>query len=791
MEQPNQTSTRFGVFELDTRSGELRKSGTRIRIQDQPLKVLMALLETPGTVVTREELKRRIWPDESFGDFDHAVNVAVAKLRAALADSADAPRFIETLHRRGYRFIFPVTPQTQIPPAAIAMPTNGVGAKPAPEPVEKHSRFSRAWVAAIVLAILGVAAVGWAVLPHKKPKLTDKDTIVLADFTNTTGDAVFDGTLRQGLTVQLGQSPFLSLLSEERVRQTLQLMSRPPDTRLTPDVARELCQRTGSTAVLDGSIAKLGNQYVLGLKAVNCTNGDSLAEEQVTADGKEQVLKALAEAAAKLRGKLGESLMTVEKFNTPVEQVTTPSLEALQAYSLGRTTLIDEEDYAGAIPLFERAVSLDPNFAMAYASLGLSYNKRSEQQSVWYFRKAYELRERVSDRERFYIEAHYHEAVTGNWEKARQVYELWAQTYPRDDIAHLNVGEIYSNLGDYEDARRESAESLRLLPGDCLSYGHLLTANIHLGHLDEARKMADSAERSDCFHFQFYRYELAFLQHDAAAMAQAVNASTGKWGAGLLEAEAQTAAYYGRLKQSREFMRRVNTATVQTELQELAGIYEGWAAENEALFGYPEEAKKDAAAALARSKGRDVEGVGALALALAGEERQVKALVDDLGMRYPEDTLVQFSYLPTARAQMALNRKDSSKALQALQAASPYELGAGGESGAFYAIFLRGQAYLMAHKGSDAAAEFQKILDHPGIVLNEPIGALAHLGIARAYVLVGDPTKAKSAYQDFLTLWKDADADLPILKQAKAEYAKLQSGTPSQQVLKNGEIAYD
>jgi len=359
MEQPSQnSSTRFGVFELDIRSGELRKAGTRIRIQDQPLKILMALLEQPGTVVTREELKRRIWPDESFGDFDHAVNVAVAKLRAALADSADSPRFVETLHRRGYRFIFPVAPTIALP---IPAPVNGAQSKV----VEKTARSNAAALMGVVVALAMLVAAGWWFFHHKTYALTDKDTVVLADFTNSTGDPVFDGTLRQGLAVQLDQSPFLSLISEERVKQTLRLMSQPPDARITPEVARQLCQRTASAAVLEGSIANLGNQYVLGLRAVNCSTGDALAEEQVTAEGKEQVLKSLEQAASKLRGKLGESLMTVEKFNASVEEVTTPSLEALQAYSLGRTTMIDKEDYVGAIQLFKRAIQLDPNFAMA------------------------------------------------------------------------------------------------------------------------------------------------------------------------------------------------------------------------------------------------------------------------------------------------------------------------------------------------------------------------------------------------------------------------------------------
>jgi DNA-binding winged helix-turn-helix (wHTH) protein/tetratricopeptide (TPR) repeat protein len=762
------STTRFGIFELDRRSGELRKSGTRIRLQDQPRKVLMALLEQPGVVVTREELKHRIWPDESFGDFDHAVNVAVAKLRAALADSADAPRFVETLHRRGYRFIFPVSPAKQVSVATAA--GNGV------KHTKKASSFRTAAVfgsAAVALALLVPA---WWFFRHRAHKLTDKDTIVLADFMNSTGDPVFDGTLRQGLAVQLSQSPFLTLISEERVKQTLQLMSQPPDARLTPEIARQVCLRDASAAVLEGSIAKLGNQYVLGLNAVNCATGDSLAEEQVTADGKEQVLTAMAQGAAKLRGKLGESLMTVEKFNVPVEEVTTPSLEALQAYSLGRAVMIDKEDHLGAIQLFQRAIRLDPSFAMAYASLGMAYAEHSEKDSISYYRMAYDLRDRVSDRERFYIEAHYHESVTGNLEKSRQVYELWEQTYPRDDIAHFNLSGNALTLGQFDRAEQEAKQSLQLLPGDCLSYGNLMSAYVNTNRLAEAHAIAREAEekKASCFHFQAYRYELAFLEHDQAEMGRTAAASAGKWGVGSLDAESKTAAYYGRLKQSREYLREAMVSGERAGERELPFLFEAWAAESEAFLGNADMARLQATEALKNSSGRDVQGTAALGLALAGDVNRAQSLADNLAKRFPQDTLVQFNYLPTVRAQLALNRNDPWKAIEALEVVAPYEMARMEGSNTLYAVFIRGQAYLMARQSSDAANEFQKVLDHRGIVVNQIVGALAYLGLARADALHGDTSKAKAAYQDFLTLWKDADPDIPVLKQAKAEYAKLQ-----------------
>ena len=620
--------------------------------------------------------------------------------------------------------------------------------------------------------VIAALAAGSYFYFHRTPKLSDKDTMVLADFTNATGDAVFDGTLRQGLSVQLEQSPFLSIVPDQQVQQTLQMMGQKRDAKLTPEIARELCQRTRSRALLDGSIANLGSQYVLGLKAVNCRTGDSLAEEQVIAEGKEQVLTALSKAASNVRTKLGESLSTVEKFNTPLEQVTTPSLEALQAYSLGQTK-IEKEDYFAAVPFFQRAISLDPNFAMAFAALGVVYHSYSEKESLGYFRKAYELRERVSEREKFYIEAHYQDSVTGDLEKARQVYELWAETYPRDEIAHYNLSGTYTHLGQYDKALGEAGESLRLQPTDCGNHGILVAAYLNLNRLDEARATAEEPQvkKLDCTLLRFYLYQLAFLQNDAAGMAQQVAWAEGKPVENLLLSfEADTAAYSGRLRKARELSRQAVASALRAEAKELVAGNEAGAALREAVFGNAAPARQRAAAALALSTSRDVQYGAALSLASTGDADRAQVLADDLGKRFPEDTIVRFVYVPTLHARIALNRNDSSKAIEVLQAAVPYERG----TVAFlYPAYVRGEAYLAAHQGGDAAAEFQKILDHGGIVFNEPIGALAHLQIGRAYTMQGDTAKAKAAYQDFLTLWKDADPDIPILIAAKAECAKL------------------
>jgi serine/threonine protein kinase len=650
----------------------------------------------------------------------------------------------------------------------------GTGLRPV-----RRAKLSGYIAAAIFFAVLLAAGLYYRF--HRAKPLTDRDTIVLADFTNTTGDPLFDDTLRQGLAVQLEQSPFLSLVSERRIQQTLRQMGHAPDARLTPEIARELCQRTESTAAIDGSIASLGKQYVLGLKAVNCRTGDSLAQEQTTADGKERVLNGLGEVAAKLRQKLGESLNTVEKFDTPLEQATTPSLEALQAYSLGWKTQWAKSDFDAAVPFFQRAIQLDPNFAMAYASLGTSHWVRAETSlGAENMKKAYELRERVSTREKFYIESHYHDFVTGDMEKTRQACELWTQTYPRDDVPKIVLGVVYSKLGQYDKLLAENREALRLNVSG-VNYANLVESYFYLNRLDEARDTAAEAQAKqlDSPSLRFYLYQLAFVRNDAAGMAQQVTWASGKSGSEdrFSAEEADSAAYFGKLGKARELSRRAVASAEEAEQKETAAGYEAGAALREALFGTVAEDRKRTAAALGLSTGRDVEYGAALALALGGDTARAEALAEDLVKRFPEDTLVQFNYLPTIRAQLALVRMDHSKAIEVLQAASPYELGTpsgNAYSPGLYPVYVRGEAYLATQQGGEAAAEFRKILDNRGIALNEPIGALARLGLARAYVLQNDIAKAKAAYQDFLTLWKHADPDIPILKQAKAEYAKLQ-----------------
>ena len=643
----------------------------------------------------------------------------------------------------------------------------------------RNRRLLRPGLAAAAVLVLAAGSVFLWRRAHAKP-LTDKDVLVLADFTNTTGDGVFDDTLKQGLSVQLEQSPFLNLVSERKVNETLKLMGRPAGDRLTPEVTREVCQRTGSKAMLVGSISGLGSQYVIGLKAVNCETGDVLAEAQEQAVAKEAVLKALDAAAVRLRSKLGESLSSVQKHATPVEEATTSSLEALKAYSLAVKTYYTKEATA-ALPFLKRAVELDPNFAMAYGAMSGAYSALNEVgRGAEYARKAYELREKVSERERVLIEGMYYFVATGELEKAAQTYELWQQTYPRDDLSYVDLGYVSAVLGNWEKALEEWRAALPLEPNVGVTYYLVGLAYMSLNRLDEAEAMYKQAEERKLESEILFqnRYWLAFLKGDAAQMAQLVSAATGKPGAEdlLLAAQADTEGWYGKLKNAHELTGRAMDSARRNDAKESAAAYESAAALREVESGNREQARAEANAALKLAPNRDVRVVAALALARAGDTTGAEKLAGELDKTFPLDTLVERYWLPTIRAGVALERKDPNRAIDLLKVASTIELsGLTGNLAIFMSpAYVRGEACLMLRDGNRAAAEFQKFIDHRGLVVNFPWGALARLGLARAYALQGDTAKARAAYQSFLTLWKDADPDVPILKEAKAEYAKLQ-----------------
>jgi DNA-binding winged helix-turn-helix (wHTH) protein/tetratricopeptide (TPR) repeat protein len=772
----------FGPFQVDPDKQVLLREDQPVAITPKAFETLLILVRHSREVVSKDELMKALWPDSFVEEANLSQNIF--RIRKALGVAPGDERYIVTLPGRGYRFatqvrevvldgedlIIGTHSQTQV----VVEQTDeepGEAVNALPTIPHRRTRWKYVLPVGTLLALLIVGSVFF--LRKRQPiGLREAGSVLIADFTNLTGDPVFDGTLRQGLSIQLEQSPFMSIISDRRIQQTLQMMGQPAEATLTPAIAREICQRTGNAAVLDGSIAQIGTRYLLTLKAVNCTSGESLASAEAQATDKNHVLDALGKTASEMRYKLGESLSTVRKFDTPLEQATTPSLEALKAYSLGRKAAAGS-DWAAAIPFFQRAIRLDPNFSMAYARLGNCYRMVGEPTlAAENAGKAYELRERVSELEKFYIESHYYQA-TGDLEKARQVYELWAQSYPRDWARPSGETAVSSMQGQYDEELAESREELRLNPNGG-GYFDLLDAYLGLNRLEEAQSAVEEAQAKnfDSPALRDHLYKLRFLQNDAAGMSQQVAWASGKPGveSDLLGLEAKTAAYSGRLGRARDLSRQAVVSAKRAEEPERAAEYEAEAALREALFGNRTEARERAADALKFSNGWYAQSLAAVALALAGDEVRVETLATDLDNRFPEHTIVQSHYLPTLRAQLALNRDDPSKAIEILQAATPYDLSA---LGALYPAYVRGEGYLAARQGNEAAAEFQKIIDHKGIVINAPIGALAHLGLGRAYALSGDKAKAKAAYQDFLALWKDADLDIPILKQAKAEYAKL------------------
>jgi DNA-binding winged helix-turn-helix (wHTH) protein len=766
----------FGNFRLDTLERVIESAGRPLSIAPKALEVLIVLVENRGRIVEKEDLMRRVWPETFVEENNLAFNIFV--LRKLFGESGASPHYIETIPKRGYRFIGKVV---EIPEVVLPEPLNERGNPP--PPVHAISRFAR--LPAIVSGILILAVVGILAYPllHRTPTLTDKDTIVLAEFSNRTGDPVFDGTLRQGLAVQLQQSPFLSVISEERIQQVLPLMGQRADARITPELAREICERTASAAVLEGSIASLGRQYVLGLRAKNCRTGNILEEEQAQATRKEDVLNSLSQIAIKFRTRAGESLATIEKHSAPLAEATTPSLDALKAYS---EALMVHSSTGGAagLPLFERAIAIDPNFAMAYAFLGHLYGELGESDlSAENTRKAWQLRNRASDAEKFFITASYELRMLGNIEKAQQTCEAWGQAYPRERDAHgFMAGIIYPVTAKYKRAVEEAKKALALDPDSPLMYAILAGAYISLDRLADAEGVFKQASERKLGIPEFLqmRHNIAFLKADEAGMEREAALSQAKPGVedGISGQEALVLAYTGRLQKARARSRRAVDLAQQTAHGERAALYETGAALWEAFSGNAPGARRNALAALALSNDREVEYGAAFALALLGDSSQAQSLAEDLERRFPEDTSVRFSYLPALRGRLALNHGGLAKAIELLQAAAPYELGTPrsafhGFFGALYPVYVRGEARLAAHQGIEAAADFQKILDHRGVVLSDPIGAVARLQLGRAFVLSGDRMRAKAAYQDFLTLWKDADPGIPILKQAKAEYAKL------------------
>ena len=829
---------RFGIFELNLDTEELRKDGIFIKLGPQPLKVLAILTSRSGQIVAREEIRQEVWGEETYVDFEHGLNQCIKQIRTALNDNTSSPLYIETLPRKGYRFLSPVVSKTILAPAprvaesqsdvlgrprslvaarmqsaaansaaapslansaaatapelptSTSSPDNGVQAATEVEPariVEKprepataeprvHGRRVRyALIVAMVLVAGSIAGVlYWRT--HRRVVLTDKDTIVLADFDNNTGESVFDGTLRQGLWSSLEQSPFLNILSDQRIAHTMSLMTQPKGAPVSAELARQVCVRTASAATLEGAIARLGTDYVLSLKAVDCRTGDEIAVEQITAKKKEEVLPALGKVASRIRQKLGEPHASLQKYDVPLSDVTTPSLEALQAYTQARKAALTSGSVA-ALPLYKQAVELDPNFALAYTALAVEYaNLGQVGRAAENARKAYELRAKVSERERFVIDAFYRLDGTGELDKAAEVYEQWQQAYPRDYVTYAQLSDIYLVLANWEKSLTQGRAAIQLLPTALHGYVNAGAAYLSLNRFDEAENTFKQAEEHGLWSegMLVERYQLAFLKGDSEGMARlAAGGKSQPVMQDLLEAlPANTDAWYGKLKSARERTERAMDSAQRNDATEAAAGYQSAAAVREVEFGNLERGKNAATAAVRLAPNRDVKSMAAVALARAGDTAAAEKLADELNKAFPLDTLVQKYWLPATRAAVALQRKDPNHAIEALGVSSPIELSPDPARG-MYPAYLRGQAYLMLRDGKAAAAEFQKFIDHRGVVADNPLGALARLGLARAYNLQSDTDKARAGYQDFLVLWKDADPDIPIYQQAKAEYAKL------------------
>ncbi len=804
----------FGKFQIDAPARTLRREEAIVKLNSRAFDVLLYLVQNPGKVLTRDELLKNVWPD-TFVD-EHSLEQSISLLRRALEERPGDNSYIVTLPGRGYQFVSPVRLVSSpvvvsedgntLPEVATAGRSNSSGLivqkhtvetsvittneekEPLSSPIFR-SRLPRRAVVAV--AALALSAGGYFYF-HRPPKLTDKDTIVLADFSNSTGDAIFDDTLKTALDVSLRQSPFLNVLSDSEAAKTLQLMTLPANTKLTPEVANDLCQRAGNKAYIAGSIGSLGSNYVLGLKAVNCRNGDTLAQEQVTAASKEKVLDALGEAASKLRGELGESLASVQKFDVPLEQATTSSLEALKAYSLGMKAR-SQKGPAAALPYFQRAVEIDPNFAMGYMRVGSQYASLSQLgRASEYFTRAFQSREGASEREKLAITAIYYMDVTGELEKSAQTYQTEIESYPREHDAYGHLAFLFCKLGQYEKGLETTREALRVAPWEVTWRGNLAGQAIASQHFDEARQILHDVQARELDDFAIHEllYFLAFLSSDFKAMEEQQRWFAAKpefegWG---LAFASDTEAHNGHLAKARELTQQAVDAAVRSDNTENGAIWQANAALEHAAYGKPADARQGAAQALKlapASQGVEIEA--ALAFAMAGDRARAESLARDLEKRFPLDTQMQTLWLPAIRAQLALEKKNPALALKVPQAASPIEFGNivfANSASCLYPTYIRGEVYLASGQGSAAAAEFQKILDHSGIVVNCWPGALAHLGVARANALQArtaqgadaDAARARAlaAYKDFLTLWKDADPDIPRLKEAKAEFGKLQ-----------------
>ena len=760
----------FGPFRVDAAREAVMRNGQPVPLTPKAFQILLVLVRRGGEVATKDEIMQAVWPDTFVEETNLTRNIF--SIRRALAETPDE-QYIVTVSGRGYRLAARVVPtfSNELEVVSAVRSTIEVEVR------EERTKNRLAWIAALVVIVAGAAG-GAYILLHHAARMTETDKVVIADFSNGTNDQVFDQTLTQGLAVQLEQSPFLQIVSDQRVQHTMQLMGRRGSEPLTFSLAREVCERIGATVVLEGSISKLGSDYVIGLRANRCDSGDLLDVEQITARTKEQVLDALTLVARRFRRRAGESTQTRQTHDKPLEEATTASLEALKAYSAGLHATLNESVIAG-IPLQKRAIELDPDFALAYAQIALSYADSGQTgAAIQAASRAYELRNRASDRERFLIQVIYDRVVTGNLERARQTCTSWAQTYPRDPVAHaLASGLILQGLGDFDVSIEEARKALALDPDLGPAYTNLAYSYFLEGRMEEATNVVTQASGRGLNPPEMIvlRYAIAFAAEDAEGMKHAAALASGKlWAEDWMsQAEALAAADRGQIRLARQLSRKAKALALSEGQPERAAGYESAFAVDEALFGYPGEAIRGATEALRTSHGRDVDYTAALAFGLAGEVRQSDALRRDLHDRFPEDTVVNRIYLPVLSAVLAMAKGNAPEAVEALQFTASGEMAMVGDGSAMlgnvYSPYIRGQALLRAGQVQEGIAEFNKIVEHPGIRFTDPIGSLAHLQIARGYRLGGDPIQARSAYEMFLKRWAGADSDLPILGEAQRE----------------------
>jgi DNA-binding winged helix-turn-helix (wHTH) protein/tetratricopeptide (TPR) repeat protein len=770
----------FKDFTLDLGRGCLRRGAEDIRLRPKVFEALRYLVLNDNRLITKDELIKAVWTDAFVTD-DSLVQCLV-ELRRALGDEAQA--CIKTVPRRGYIFTAEVT-REPVPPAVAPADGVAVRATTAPEGGDALPRRRRM---AIALGALAVAALAVSDLGRRggagTAAFTDKDSVLIADFENTTGDEVFDGTLRRALAVQLGQSPFVNVFPEERVRETMRYMGRPEGERVTRALAREVARRQGVRALLAGSISMLGRHYVINLDAVSTASGETFAREQAEAESREAVLRRLGEAAAALRGKLGESIASVEKFAAPIEQATTPSLEAFKAYDLGRQRQFGGQ-YFEAIPLYRRAVELDPGFAIAHAALGVSYGSAQEYElAARSSRRAFELRQRVSERERFYIALRYYMDVLGDGERAVEALELWKATYPRDFVPRTNLSARYCGTGRFDRALEEGQEAVRLNPEAAVAYAAVAQPLICLDRAAEARALLEeaAARKIEPPYGGYMLYGIALLEGDAAAMQQQVDEATGTpTEAGMLAVHSVAAAYAGQVGEARQRTRRAVELALSRGLKEGAGLYSAGDALWEAAYGNCPQARVAAERTLAITRGRRPLSWSALALALCGDAGGAQRLAAEMQQRYPQDSFFKASWLPMIDAAVERGRANPARAVELLRPAVSDELG---YDAALWPAYLRGLAYLDQRAAGDARAEFQKVLDHRGALAPKdfnPVAMtlypLAWLGQARAAARLGRTDESRKAYEELFALWKDADADIPALRSARREYRQL--GAPA------------